>query len=175
MASNDGTSKGAATTRATKRAKKSAGILLYRRPGGGRVEVLLAHPGGPFWTRKDEQAWSIPKGEFDTEDSFEAARRELTEETGAVVSGPVLPLDPIKQPSGKMVHAFAVEQDFDLSAFRSNTFSIEWPPRSGRQQEYPEVDRVAWFPIDEARLKIQRGQAALLDQLLQILGIGRNT
>ena len=169
MASNEGASKGAATKRATKRAKKSAGVLLYRRPGG-RVEVLLAHPGGPFWTRKDEQAWSIPKGEFDTEDPFEAARRELTEETGAVVTGPVQPLAPIKQPSGKMVHAFAVEQDFDLAAFRSNTFSIEWPPRSGRQQEYPEVDRVAWFPIDEARLKIQRGQAALLDQLLQILG-----
>src|SRR5438128_2698592 len=135
---------------AEKRTKKSAGILLYRRPGG-TVEVLLAHPGGPFWTRKDEQAWSIPKGEFDTEDPFEAARRELTEETGAVVSGPVLPLAAIKQPSGKMVHAFAVEQDFDLLGFRSNTFSIEWPPRSGRQQEYPEVDRVAWFPIDEAR------------------------
>jgi predicted NUDIX family NTP pyrophosphohydrolase len=157
-----------------KRANKSAGILLFRRAGAG-VEVLLAHPGGPFWTRKDDQAWSIPKGEFEAEDPLEAARRELTEETGAVVSGPVLPLAPIKQPSGKMVHAFAVEQDFDLAAFRSNTFSIEWPPRSGRQQEYPEVDRVAWFPLDEARLKIQRGQAALLDQLLQILGISRNT
>ena len=157
-----------------KRAKKSAGVLLFRRVGTG-VEVLLAHPGGPFWTRKDEQAWSIPKGEFEAEDPLEAARRELTEETGAVVSGPVLPLAPIKQPSGKMVHAFAVEQDFDLGAFRSNTFSIEWPPRSGRQQEYPEVDRVAWFPLDEARLKMQRGQAALLDQLLRILGIGPNT
>jgi len=159
---------------ASKTGKKSAGILLYRRAEGG-VEVLLAHPGGPFWTRKDEQAWSIPKGELEAEDPLEAAKRELTEETGAVVKGPVLPLAPVKQPSGKTVHAFAVEQDFDLSAFRSNTFSIEWPPRSGRQQEYPEVDRVAWFPIDEARLKIQRGQAALLDQLLQILGIGRNT
>jgi len=158
---------------ASKTGKKSAGILLYRRAEGG-VEVLLAHPGGPFWTRKDEQAWSIPKGELEAEDPLEAAKRELTEETGAVVKGPVLPLAPVKQPSGKTVHAFAVEQDFDLSAFRSNTFSIEWPPRSGRQQEYPEVDRVAWFPIDEARLKIQRGQAALLDQLLQILGIGRN-
>jgi predicted NUDIX family NTP pyrophosphohydrolase len=159
---------------ASKRGTKSAGILLYRRAEGG-VEVLLAHPGGPFWTRKDEQSWSIPKGELEAEDPLEAAKRELTEETGAVVSGPVLPLAPIKQPSGKTVHAFAVEQDFDLSAFRSNTFSIEWPPRSGRQQEYPEVDRVGWFPIDEARLKIQRGQAALLDQLLQILGIGPNT
>jgi len=158
----------------SKRAKKSAGVLLFRRVGAG-VEVLLAHPGGPFWTRKDEQAWSIPKGEFEAEDPLEAARRELTEETGAVVSGPVLPLAPIKQPSGKMVHAFAVEQDFDLGAFHSNTFSIEWPPRSGRQQEYPEVDRVAWFPLDEARLKMQRGQAALLDQLLRILGIGPNT
>jgi len=161
---------------ASKAGKKSAGILLYRRAGGG-VEVLLAHPGGPFWTRKDEQAWSIPKGELELEDEdpLEAAKRELAEETGAVVSGPVLPLAPIKQPSGKVVHAFAVEQDFDLSTFRSNTFSIEWPPRSGRQQEYPEVDRVAWFPIDAARVKIQRGQAALLDQLLQILGIGPNT
>ena len=159
---------------ASKKGKKSAGILLYRRTDG-RVEVLLAHPGGPFWTRKDEQAWSIPKGELEEEDPLEAAKRELTEETGAVVSGPILPLDPIKQPSGKMVHAFAVEQDFDLATFRSNTFSIEWPPRSGRQQEYPEVDRVAWFSIAEARLKIQRGQAALLDQLLRILGIGANT
>ena len=139
------------------------------------MEVLLAHPGGPFWTRKDEQAWSIPKGEFEGEEPLEAAKRELTEETGAVVTGPVLPLAPIKQPSGKMVHAFAVEQDFDVSAFRSNTFSIEWPPRSGRQQEYPEVDRIAWFRIDEARLKIQRGQTALLDQLLLILGIRSNT
>ncbi len=156
------------------RGKKSAGILLYRRHGGG-VEVLLAHPGGPFWTRKDEQAWSIPKGEFEAEEPLEAAKRELTEETGAIVSGQVLPLAPIKQPSGKMVHAFAVEQDFDLGAFRSNTFSIEWPPRSGRQQVYPEVDRVDWFPIEEARLKIQRGQGALLDQLLQILGIESNT
>jgi predicted NUDIX family NTP pyrophosphohydrolase len=153
------------------KAKKSAGILLYRRAGGA-VEVLLAHPGGPFWTRKDEQAWSIPKGEFSDEDPLDAARRELTEETGAVVAAVATPvaLAPVKQPSGKVVHAFAVQQDFDVTTFRSNTFTMEWPPRSHREQEFPEVDRVAWFGLDEARRKIQRGQEALLDQLLHILG-----
>ena len=149
--------------------RKSAGILLYRHKDG-RLQVLLAHPGGPFWTKKDAQAWSIPKGEFDAEEPLAAAKRELTEETGAVVSGPVRALAPVKQPSGKVVHAFAVEQDFDLGRFRSNLFSLEWPPRSGKVTEYPEVDRIAWFGIDEARLKIQRGQGALLDQLVQLLG-----
>jgi predicted NUDIX family NTP pyrophosphohydrolase len=159
------------------KAKKSAGILLYRRVAGGAggggdggIEVLLAHPGGPFWTRKDEQAWSIPKGEFDEEAPLEAARRELTEETGAVVVAPAVALAPIKQPSGKVVHAFAVEQDFDVAQLRSNTFTMEWPPRSRRQQEFPEVDRVAWFGLEEARRKIQRGQEALLDQLERLLG-----
>jgi predicted NUDIX family NTP pyrophosphohydrolase len=154
------------------KAKKSAGILLYRRVGSGAIEVLLAHPGGPFWTRKDEQAWSIPKGEFSGEDPLDAARREFTEETGAVVAAAATPvaLAPVKQPSGKVVHGFAVEQDFDVAAFRSNTFTMEWPPRSRREQEFPEVDRVAWFGLDEARRKIQRGQEGLLDQLLVILG-----
>ena len=154
------------------KAKKSAGILLYRRGRDGAIEVLLAHPGGPFWTRKDEQAWSIPKGEFTDEDPLDAARRELTEETGAVVAAGAKPvvLAPVKQPSCKMVHAFAVEQDFDVATLRSNTFTMEWPPRSRREQEFPEVDRAAWFGLDEARRKIQRGQEALLDQLLRILG-----
>jgi predicted NUDIX family NTP pyrophosphohydrolase len=157
------------------KAKKSAGILLYRRAGaggdgGGGIEVLLAHPGRPFWTRKDEQAWSIPKGEFAEEAPLEAAKRELTEETGAIVAAAAVALAPIKQPSGKVVHAFAVEQDFDVTQLRSNTFTMEWPPRSRRQQEFPEVDRVAWFGLEEARRKIQRGQEALLDQLLRLLG-----
>lgn len=157
-----------ADTSSRRRARASAGVLLYRRAGGA-LQVLLAHPGGPFWTRKDEQAWSIPKGELDGEHAEDAARRELTEETGAVVAGPMRALEPIKQPSGKIVHAFAVEQDFDVAAFRSNSFSLEWPPRSGRMQQYPEVDQVAWFGIDEARRKIQRGQDALLDQLEQLV------
>ena len=154
------------------KAKKSAGILLYRRAGDGALEVLLAHPGGPFWTKKDEQAWSVPKGEFTDEDPLDAARRELTEETGAVVAvaARAVALAPIKQPSGKVVHAFAVEQDFDVTQLRSNTFTMEWPPRSHRQQEFPEVDRVAWCGLEEARRKIQRGQEALLDQLLRLLG-----
>jgi predicted NUDIX family NTP pyrophosphohydrolase len=154
------------------KAKKSAGILLYRRAASGAIEVLLAHPGGPFWTRKDEQAWSIPKGEFSAEEPLDAARRELTEETGAVVGAAATPvaLAPVKQPSGKVVHAFAVEQDFDVATLRSNTFTMEWPPRSRREQEFPEVDRVAWFGLDEARRKIQRGQEGLLDQLLVVLG-----
>lgn len=154
------------------KAKKSAGVLLYRRGRDGAIEVLLAHPGGPFWTRKDEQAWSIPKGEFADEDPLDAARRELTEETGAVVAAgaKTVALAPVKQPSGKVVHAFAVEQDFDVATLHSNTFTMEWPPRSRREQEFPEVDRAAWFGLEEARRKIQRGQEALLDQLLRILG-----
>jgi predicted NUDIX family NTP pyrophosphohydrolase len=146
----------------------SAGILLYRRTRG-QLEVLLVHPGGPFWAKKDEQAWSIPKGEFDAEHPLEAAKRELTEETGASVTGAALALTPVKQPSGKIVHAFAVEQDFDLANFRSNTFSLEWPPRSGRMLECPEVDRAAWFTAEEARRKWQRGQVHLLDELIRRL------
>ncbi len=146
--------------------KKSAGILLFReRPGN--LEVLLVHPGGPFWAKKDDCAWSIPKGEFaDGEDPVAAARREFEEELGAAVDGDLIPLDAVKQPGGKVVHAWAVRGDFNPSNLKSNTFSMEWPPRSGRQREFPEVDRAEWFEVETARTKILKGQAAFLDQLL---------
>jgi predicted NUDIX family NTP pyrophosphohydrolase len=146
--------------------KMSAGLLLFREVSNN-LEVLLVHPGGPFWAKKDDGAWSIPKGEFgDGEDPLAAARREFEEELGAVVDGEFIPLDAVKQPGGKVVHAWAVRGDFDLSGLRSNTFSMEWPPRSGRQREFPEVDRAGWFGIDGARTKILKGQAPLLDRLL---------
>src|SRR5689334_13919801 len=125
--------------------KLSAGILLYRIRSG-TLEVLLVHPGGPFWTRKDLGAWSIPKGEFEEgDDPLETAKREFLEETGAPVSGKFVALTPRKQKSGKLVHAWAVEGDLDASTIVSNSFSMEWPPRSGKQQEFPEVDRGEWF------------------------------
>lgn len=148
--------------------KKSAGILLFRRTHG-TLEVLLAHPGGPYWAKKDDHAWSIPKGEFDVEDAFVAAKREFTEETGGAVTGQAIPLSPVKQPGGKTVHAFAVEQDFDPAHLTSNTFDLEWPPKSGRVQKYPEIDRAAWFSPDVARTKLLRGQVGLLDQLVVAL------
>jgi predicted NUDIX family NTP pyrophosphohydrolase len=145
--------------------KQSAGILLYRGPAGRR-EVLLVHPGGPFWQKKDLGAWSIPKGEFaDGEDAVAAARREFREETGHDLAGPFTPLSPVRQPGGKVVHAWAVEGDFDPHALRSNRFTLEWPPRSGQHREFPEVDRAAWFDLGEARRRINRGQAPLLDEL----------
>ena len=147
-------------------AKQSAGLLLFRlRPAG--VEVLLVHPGGPFWAKKDEGAWSIPKGEFvEGEDPLDAARREFEEETGASApAGDAMALDPVRQPSGKVVHAWAVRGDFDPSQLISNTFPMEWPPRSGRSAEFPEVDRAAWFPWDVALKKIQKGQRPILEQL----------
>jgi predicted NUDIX family NTP pyrophosphohydrolase len=149
-------------------AKRSAGLLLCRRQPTG-LEVLLVHPGGPFWQKKDLGAWTIPKGEFaDGVDALTAARREFREETGLEVTGPFTPLTPVKQPGGKTVHAWAVEGDFDPRALTSNTFSLEWPPRSGRRQEFPEVDRAAWFDLDEAKRRINRGQAPLLDALEQL-------
>jgi predicted NUDIX family NTP pyrophosphohydrolase len=150
--------------------KTSAGILLFRRPAGG-LQLLLAHPGGPFWAKKDEHAWSIPKGEFDpaVETPAQAALRELAEELGASVPGPMLPLSAVKQPGGKVVHAFAVEQDFDPAALVSNLFTLEWPPRSGRQQQFPEVDRVAWFSLEESRTKLLVGQLPLVDELERLL------
>lgn len=149
--------------------KQSAGLLLYRqRPGG--LEVLLVHPGGPFWAGKDEGAWSIPKGEYGRdEDPLAAAYREFNEETGGAAAGAAIPLGPLKQPSGKIITAFALEGDCDAGAIRSNTFTLEWPPRSGRQQEFPEVDRAAWFPLDAARRKIIKGQVGFLDALQQKL------
>lgn len=132
---------------------------------------MLVHPGGPFWARKDDGAWSIPKGELDgDEDPVEAAKRELTEETGLVAAGTPLPLPPVRQSGGKVVHAFALEQDCDVAALRSNTFTIEWPPRSGQQRTFPEVDRAAWYPIEVARAKLLSGQRPLLDALLSALG-----
>jgi predicted NUDIX family NTP pyrophosphohydrolase len=138
---------------------------MYRRRGGA-LEVFLVHPGGPFGARKDAGAWSIPKGELDrTEEPLAVARREFTEETGFRAEGDVQPLAPITQAGGKVVHAFALEGNADPATLQSNTFSIEWPPRSGRQQSFPEVDRAAWFPLDVARRKINPAQAALLDEL----------
>jgi predicted NUDIX family NTP pyrophosphohydrolase len=145
--------------------KKAAGLLLFRRRAG-HLGVLLVHPGGPLWAKKDEGAWSIPKGEFtDDEEPLSAARRECAEELGAAPTGDFIPLDPVRQASGKIVYAWAVESEFDPSTLRSNTFQMEWPPRSGRQQEFPEVDRAEWFAMDEARRKILKAQSPLLDQL----------
>ena len=150
-------------------AKKSAGLLIFRRGSGG-VEVFLVHPGGPFWARKDEGAWSILKGEYGPgEDPLEAARREFQEETGFPSAGEFLPLTPRKQPSGKVISAWALEGDADASAIQSNSFSLEWPPRSGKQQEFPEVDRAGWFSIPAAKEKILKGQAPFLDELQEIL------
>lgn len=150
-------------------AKSSAGVLLFRRRGGS-IELLLVHPGGPFWKNKDAGAWSIPKGEFtDGEPALEAARREFLEETGFAVDGPFLPLTPLKQPSGKTIHAWAAEGDLDPAAVRSNTFSMEWPPKSGREREFPEVDRAAWFAPEEAVRRILSGQAPWIAELIAVL------
>src|SRR6185436_5973305 len=131
------------------------------------VEVLLVHPGGPYWARKDEAAWTIPKGEFsDGEQPLDAAVREFEEETGCRPAGEFPALDPVKQPGGKRVFAWALRFDFDPTTLVSNTFEMEWPPRSGRRQRLPEIDRAMWFDVDEARRRILTGQAPLLDQLL---------
>ena len=155
--------------------KKSAGLLLFRETRDG-LEVLLVHPGGPFWARKDDGAWSIPKGEFeDGEDPLAAARREFEEETGArPPAGEPIPLEPVRQPSGKIVHAWAVRGDFDPRDLKSNTFRMEWPPRSGREGEFPEVDRAAWFTFEQARRKIQKGQIAIIDELQASFGDRRS-
>ncbi|KYH00884.1 NUDIX domain-containing protein [Bradyrhizobium sp. DOA1] len=148
---------------------KSAGILAYRKRD--RLEVLLVHPGGPFWRTKDLGAWSIPKGEYaDEEDAEIAARREFAEELGLELTVPLMTLDQIKQRGGKRVTAFAAKFDIDTSSIRSNTFEMEWPPRSGKRQVFPEVDRAEWFTLDEARKKINAGQRPLLDRLAQMIG-----
>jgi len=151
-------------------AKQSAGLLLYRVREGA-LEVFLVHPGGPFWAKKDLGAWSIPKGEIgEGEDPLEAARREFEEETGFRPEGVFRELAPVRQKSGKVVHAWAVEGDCDAAAIRSNTFPLEWPPRSGRWMDVPEVDRAGWFDLDTARAKILEGQRGLLEELRRLVG-----
>jgi predicted NUDIX family NTP pyrophosphohydrolase len=151
-------------------ARRSAGILLYRLPGGA-PEVLLVHPGGPFWARRDAGVWSLPKGEYeDGDDPLAAALREFEEETGtAIETGGLRELGDVKQKSGKVVSAWAAEGDLDPDAVHSNTFTMEWPPRSGRTAEFPEIDRAGWFGIDEAREKLNPAQAEFLDRLLELL------
>ncbi|HKA01086.1 MAG TPA: NUDIX domain-containing protein [Candidatus Solibacter sp.] len=145
--------------------KTSAGILMYRDTPAGRG-VLLVHPGGPFWAKKDDGAWSIPKGEFsEGEDPLTAARREFAEELGAAVDGEFVALPVIRQKGGKVVHAWAVRGEFDVAKLKSNTFEMEWPPKSRTMRSFPEVDRAAWFDLDTARRKILPSQSALLDGL----------
>ena len=147
---------------------RSAGILLYKRQETG-LRVLLVHPGGPFWRNKDDGAWSIPKGECAAdEDAETTARREFLEELGARPRGTLVPLGSIRQRGGKQVDAFALEGEFDVERLSSNTFEIEWPPRSGRRQAFPEVDRAAWFSPDEARQKINQAQRQLIDRLEEL-------
>ena len=154
--------------------KYSAGILLYRCGPGG-LEVLLVHPGGPFWAKRDDQAWSIPKGEYPPEeDALAAARREFAEETGSEIHGHFTALRPLKQPSGKLVSAWAIAGEFDPASLNSNTFQMEWPPRSGQRQEFPEVDRAAWFDLVTARRKIVTGQVPFLDELVEMLAMQTN-
>jgi len=144
--------------------KHSAGFLLYRIRSAA-LEVFLVHPGGPFWAKKDAGAWSIPKGEFEEgADPLESAKREFLEETGSAIDGKFIALTPLKR-SGKRVHAWAVEGEIDAASVRSNSFSMEWPPRSGKQQDFPEVDRGEWFTIPAAREKLMAGQRAFLDEL----------
>ena len=147
--------------------KKSAGILVYRQRSS--PEFFLVHPGGPFWKNKNEGAWTIPKGEFTDEDPLVAARREFEEETGQVIDGNFTALNPVKQKGGKMVFAYAVAGDVDENNIRSNSFQMEWPPRSGKWIEVPEVDRAGWFTIDEARKLINPAQSVLLDDLVNRL------
>ena len=147
--------------------KLSAGILMYRRGSGG-LELLLVHPGGPFWAKKDQGAWSIPKGEYtDGEDPWTVAQREFQEELGLQLpAGPRIDFGALKQPSGKVITAFAVEADLDVSDTHSNTFQMEWPQGSGRMREFPEVDRVGWFAVAQARTKLLKGQRPFLDRLM---------
>ena len=150
--------------------KKSAGLLLYRQNAHSGTEVLLVHPGGPFWRSKDQGAWTIPKGEFDDEDPLEAAKREFKEETGcSPPDGQYIPLTPIKQKNGKLVHAWAIEGDFEPARLNSNEFETEWPPKSGRTQKFPEVDRAEWFAAHIAKGKMLQGQDELITELLSIL------
>lgn len=151
--------------------RRSAGILLYRHTQAGGIEVLLVHPGGPYWVNKDAGAWGIPKGGYeDGEDALTAALREFEEETGRRLTGEPVPLGSFRQSSAKTVEAWAVEGDFDPDQLRSNAFSMQWPPRSGQMQEFPEIDRAMWFTPEAAVAKMHKGQRAILAALLQRLG-----
>jgi predicted NUDIX family NTP pyrophosphohydrolase len=153
--------------------KLSAGLLMYRWRGRA-LEVLLVHPGGPFWAKKDAGGWSIPKGEYsEGESAIDAARREFREETGFEPGTDFVALGEIRQPSGKVISVWAFEGDCDPAALRSNTFSMEWPPKSGRTCEFPEVDRAEWLPLDAARIKLLKGQLAFLDRLEAKVGAAR--
>jgi len=153
-------------------AKRSAGLLVYRRGANGGLEVLIAHMGGPFWANKDDRAWSIPKGEYEgDEEPLAAARREFEEEMGSPPpSGEVIGLGEQRQPSGKIIISYAVEGDFDLAGFQSNAFALEWPPGSGRVQEFPEMDRAAWMTAERAAEKLVKGQVPILAALRAHLG-----
>jgi|SRR5947208_8779057 len=144
---------------------QSAGLLVYRTAGDG-VEIFLVHPGGPFFAKKDDGAWSIPKGVFDDEDPLTAARREFVEETGFKIAGDFFELKPVKQKGGKIVRAWAVEADVDADAIQSITFTMEWPPKSGKTAEFPAVDRAAWFDPETAKQKINPAQSALITELM---------
>jgi len=148
--------------------KRSAGLLVYRMRDE-EIDVFLVHPGGPFWAKKDAGAWSIPKGEFETEQPLVAAMREFEEETGLKISGDFIELKPVKQKGGKIVYAWAVEADFDASDIQSNMFKLEWPPKSGVMRDYPEVDRAGWFDLETAKLKMLASQAGLIEQLQEFL------
>lgn len=150
--------------------KQSAGILLYRKTAQG-LDVLLVHPGGPFWARRDLGAWSVPKGEFtEDEDVLTAAKREFAEETGMPApDGDYQSLGQAKQPSGKIVYVFALQADFDTRKFKSNMFTMEWPPKSGQQQQFPECDKAAWFTLETAKQKIVKGQLDVLGKLTDIV------
>ena len=149
------------------RSEVSAGILAFRRNRG--VEVLLAHPGGPYWRNKDAGAWSIPKGQVESGNLLACAKREFKEETGFTAAGEFIPLQPVRQKGGKTVHAFALEGDFDLAKFTSNDFEMEWPPRSGKRRRFPEVDRIAYFKLATARRKILPAQRPFIEELVKRL------
>jgi predicted NUDIX family NTP pyrophosphohydrolase len=156
-------------------AKLSAGLVMYRFRHT-KLEVFLVHPGGPFWSKKDEGIWSIPKGEYTAdEEPFDVAKREFKEETGYEAEGNFIPLSPIKQPSRKIITAWAFEGDCDAGKIKSNLFSMKWPPRSGKQVEFSEVDRAAWFPVNAAKIKLLKGQAGFIEQLCETLGYDPDT
>jgi predicted NUDIX family NTP pyrophosphohydrolase len=152
-------------------AKQSAGLLMYRRTAGDAIEVLLAHPGGPYWKRKDAGAWTLPKGEFEEgEDGLACAMREFREETGCTPIPPFASLGEVRQKSGKRVSAWSFEGDLDPAHLESNLFEMEWPPRSGRFRQFPEIDRIGWFELPEARTKLLPAQLPFLDRLAAALG-----